>query len=235
MTFSPPSSPAVSLGSFALSVQFHSESFPVFLPLGSHYGYAPTMHAETSDIISRSSRQLVNVELLGVLRARKREADHHASSASQSADTICAFRVQHGSTRGYPKGNPYPYPSIPYPTNPRAQTRTGYPRVAALPAVPQTRRVKSRYPTAKKHEDKSHLCLWLNRKNGCSRTHSNTLVSFWWLKTRGFTRAGTRYCDGLKNLNPYPYPADPRVQTRKFNDGRVAATAAQSLRHSMDP
>ncbi|KAJ6561279.1 hypothetical protein B0H10DRAFT_1966594 [Mycena sp. CBHHK59/15] len=48
--------------------------------------------------------------------------------------------VPHGSTRGYQKVYPDPYPPIPYPTNPRVQTRTGYRRAADLPAVPRKKR-----------------------------------------------------------------------------------------------
>ncbi|KAJ6489742.1 hypothetical protein C8R45DRAFT_929060 [Mycena sanguinolenta] len=61
-----------------------------------------------------------------------------------------AARFGHGSTRGYPEGNPYPYPSIPYPANPRAANPYGSPAGVALPAVPQTRRVNLRYATAKR-------------------------------------------------------------------------------------
>ncbi|KAJ6465476.1 hypothetical protein C8R45DRAFT_1174082 [Mycena sanguinolenta] len=61
----------------------------------------------------------------------------------------CASHVVgHGSTRGYPEGNPYPYPSIPYPANPRAANPYGSPAGVALPAVPQTRRVNPRYAAA---------------------------------------------------------------------------------------
>ncbi|KAJ6540060.1 hypothetical protein DFH09DRAFT_1368626 [Mycena vulgaris] len=49
-------------------------------------------------------------------------------------------RVPHGSTRGYQKANPDPDPPIPYPTDPRVQTRTGSPRVADIPAVPRKNR-----------------------------------------------------------------------------------------------
>ncbi|KAF7375241.1 GroES-like protein [Mycena sanguinolenta] len=78
-----------------------------------------------------------------IATVRRSGADHVIlDTGSVSAEVkkltggVGATRVQHGSTRGYPEGDPYPYPSIPYPTDPRASNPYGSPAGSELPAVP---------------------------------------------------------------------------------------------------
>ncbi|KAJ7211969.1 hypothetical protein C8J57DRAFT_1483677 [Mycena rebaudengoi] len=97
----------------------------------------------------------LSVEIVGGGAAACSQQPGQANASASAAfgtgrATATGPRVQHGSTRGYPKVNPYPDPSIPYPTNPRASNPYGSPAGAPLPAVPQTRRVNPRYAAKKK-------------------------------------------------------------------------------------
>ncbi|KAF7350853.1 Short-chain dehydrogenase/reductase family protein [Mycena sanguinolenta] len=64
---------------------------------------------------------------------------HSTFASSQiGIHDAATHRVGHGSTRGYPKVNPYPYPYplIPYPTDPRVADPYGSPAGVAVPALP---------------------------------------------------------------------------------------------------
>ncbi|KAK7013398.1 hypothetical protein R3P38DRAFT_2788312 [Favolaschia claudopus] len=100
---------------------------------------------------------------------------------------------------------------------PDPQTRTGYPRVTTYPRFLAGLAPKGitliltecRDGQAKLGRDRNqHLAT-----TGIVGRGSADLAEVP-VRTRGFRRTGPRYCAGRKKANPYPYPADPRVQTR---------------------
>ncbi|KAK7052649.1 hypothetical protein R3P38DRAFT_2762995 [Favolaschia claudopus] len=136
-------------------------------------------------------------------------------------------KVQHGSTRGYPEVDPYPDPVIPYPRQTRPTNPYGLPAGRHLPAVPcgsSAKSLRNIFDANHFHQGVFHgQEARKGRNQGLETKHIIAVPSAEPRPTLPSTRRdprvapyGSRYCAGRRKANPYPDPADPRVQNRGY-------------------